>query len=243
MNDTKLSCLVEGYEGTYFEIGQVWETRDGEKVTLKKSTPNNNYPLLFDVGYNYLERFTLKGTLYKDVKHRFDLVKLISTPSRLQPKTLSEYLKENNAYESFIENCVEDFLNDIDVYNEIKKDSEEGSSIGFGSAFNWNKTKEGKEYWSDLYYNKPNNLDYDMDEIVFAEVDKRLSKEEKASKRYMIFIEGKDIADKIYTDLEKAEEEAKRLATVEVGSKVSIVEIVKEYKSEVIINEVKNNLE
>ena len=158
-------------------------------------------------------------------------------------KTLSEYLKENNAYESFIENSVEDFLNDIDVYNEIKKDSEEGSSIGLGSAFNWIYTKQGREYWSNLYKNIPENLIYDMDEMIFAEVDKRLSKEEKASKRYMIFVEGEDIPNKIYTDLEKAETEAKRLATIEVGAKVSIVEVIKEFKSEVVINEVKNNLE
>ena len=53
----------------------------------------------------------------------------------------------------------------------------------------------------------------------------------------MVFIEGKEELNKIYTDLEKAETEAKRLSTKEIGLRFSIVEIIKEFKSEMVLNE------
>ena len=271
MNDKKLECLVEGYEGTYYEVGQVWETRDGAKVTLKGFSVDEDYPLLFDVGYRDLEEFTLKGTFYEDIGHRFDLIKLISTevltevsPSEPKQKTFSEYLKENKAYESFIENCVEDFLNDIDDYHEMKLESD---IIYLGNAFNWRGTEQGNDYWYNLHNNQPYDLIYDMNEIIFAEVDRRIAEQKvepnfmttekfdrviqefmtkkefnqmlgrKSPKRYMLFVEGKSSPKKIHTDLETAEEEAKRLATREIGSKVFLVEIVKEYKSRLEIDE------
>ena len=95
----------------------------------------------------------------------------------LRPKTLSECLKENNAYEGFIENCVEKFLDDINVYNEIKIESKAGSILGLGSVFNWMNTKQGYKYWSDLYFNNIDILIYDMDEIIFAEVDKGIAEQ------------------------------------------------------------------
>ena len=270
MNDKKLECLVEGYEGTYFEVGQVWETRNGEKIVLKDFIKNETYPLLFDIGNTIYEEFTLRGTFfYADakVKHGLDLVKLISTesiPSKPEPKTLSEYLKENDAYDGFVENCVEVFLKDLAWYKDSKSKSK---NISLGNIFTWGDTKEGHDYWSELDNNLPKDIIYDMNENVFVEVDKRLSKEKvepnfmttekfdrviqefmtkkefnqmlgrKTPKRYMLFVEGKSSPKKIHTDLETAEKEAKRLATREIGSKVFLVEIVKEYKSRVEIDE------
>ena len=237
MNDKKLECLVEGYEGTYFEVGQVWETRNGEKIVLKDFIKDADYPLLFDIGNTIYEEFTLRGTFYEGDEHDLDLVKLISTestPSKPEPKTLSEYLKENNVYENFIENCVEVFLKDLAWYKDSKSKSK---NISLGNIFTWGDTKEGHDYWYNLEINEPENIIYDMGEIIFAEVDKRLSKEEKSPKRYMLFVEGKSSPKKIHTDLETAEEEAKRLATREIGSKVFLVEIVKEYKSRLEIDE------
>ena len=263
MNDKKLECLVEGYEGTYFEVGQVWETRSGTKIILKNIIDDKDYPLSFDVGYRDLEEFTLKGTFYEDIGHRFDLIKLISTEAPTETtsydhnqKTLSEYLKENNAYESFVENSVECFLSNKDDYHKTKL---ENDVIYLGNTFNWRDTKQGFDYWCNLHNNQPYDLIFDMNEIIFAEVDKRITKqkvvpefitdeefskmlEAKSPKKYMIFVEGKDAPEKVHTNLEKAETEAKRLATIEVGAKVSIVEVIKEFKSEVVINEVKNNL-
>lgn len=254
MNDKKLECLVEGYEGTYYEIGQVWETRNGEKIVFKDFIKDADYPLLFDIGNTIYEEFTLRGTFYEGDEHDLDLVKLISTEStpseEPQPKTLSEYLKENNAYESFVENYVEYFIENKEYFLENKecyKDSAlndiEVTIFNISiTIFNISMNKNFKQnfnyrYWYNLYMNQPKNLIYDMKEIVFSEVDKRLSKEERSPKRYMLFVEGKSSPKKIHTDLDTAEEEAKRLATQEIGSKVFLVEIVKEYKSRLEIDE------
>ena len=237
MNDKKLECLVEGYEGTYYEIGQVWETRNGEKIVLKDFIKDADYPLLFDIGNTIYEEFTLRGTFYEGDEHRLDLVKLISTestPSKPQPKTLSEYLKENDAYEIFIETCVAHFLKYTSAYEIFKKDN---IPMSLSNTFTWYGSNRDGDLWSELDNNLPKDIIYDMNENVFVEVDKRLSKEEKSPKRYMLFVEGKSSPKKIHTDLETAEEEAKRLATREIGSKVFLVEIVKEYKSRLEIDE------
>ena len=261
MNHKKLECLVRGYEGTYFEIGQVWETREGGKLKVKGfDLKAKVYKLaMTEVGDSTEEYYyTLKGEDAQGIETEFDLVKLIPTeatpPKEPQPKTLSEYLKENNAYESFVENCVEEFLNDINWYSKIKIKPKEDSIISLGNTFPWYTTKEGFYYWLDLSCNKPENFVYDMDEIIFAEVDKRIAEqktqsevisteefdqmfEQKAPSKYMVFVEGKSSPKKIHTDLDTAEEEAKRLATQEIGSKVFLVEIVKEYKSRLEIDE------
>ena len=82
-----------------------------------------------------------------------------------QPKTLSEYLKENNAYESFVEYCVERFLGSEDIYKKFKENT---TFINISNAFNWADTKPDFEYWLDLYNNQPENMIYDMNEIVFT---------------------------------------------------------------------------
>lgn len=238
MNDKKLECLVEGYEGTYYEIGQVWETRNGEKIVFKDFIKDADYPLLFDIGNTIYEEFTLRGTFYEGDEHDLDLVKLISTEStpseEPQPKTLSEYLKENDAYEIFIETCVAHFLKYTSVYSIFKKDN---IPMSLSNTFTWYESNRDGNLWSELDNNLPKDIIYDMNEIVFSEVDKRLSKEERSPKRYMLFVEGKSSPKKIHTDLDTAEEEAKRLATREIGSKVFLVEIVKEYKSRLEIDE------
>ena len=238
MNDKKLECLVEGYEGTYYEIGQVWETRNGEKIVFKDFIKDADYPLLFDIGNTIYEEFTLRGTFYEGDEHDLDLVKLISTEStpseEPQPKTLSEYLKENDAYEIFIETCVAHFLKYTSAYRIFKKVN---IPMSLSNTFTWYASNRDGNLWSELYNNLPKDIIYDMNENVFVEVDKRLSKEEKSPKRYMLFVEGKSSPKKIHTDLETAEEEAKRLATREIGSKVFLVEIVKEYKSRLEIDE------
>ena len=237
MNHKKLECLVEGYEGTYYEIGQVWETRNGKKIVIKDFIKDEDYPLLFDIGNTIYEEFTLRGTFYEGDEHDLDLVKLISTestPSKPQPKTLSEYLKENDAYEIFIETCVAHFLKYTSAYSIFKKDN---IPMSLSNTFTWYGSNRDGNLWSELDNNLPKDIIYDMNENVFVEVDKRLSKEEKSPKRYMLFVEGKSSPKKIHTDLETAEEEAKRLATREIGSKVFLVEIVKEYKSRIEIDE------
>ena len=63
--------------------------------------------------------------------------------------------------------------------------------------------------------------------------------EQKSSKKYMVFVEGKNTPRYIHETKESAETEAIRLSMESVGLKVSIVEIIREFKSKVIIEEVK----
>ena len=88
----------------------------------------------------------------------------------LQPKTLSEYLKENKAYESFVENCVKAFLKDLAWYKVFKS---ENKIISLGNIFIFEDTKEGYTYWYNLKSNIPKPVECDMNEIIFVEVDRR----------------------------------------------------------------------
>ena len=245
MEELKLECLVEGYEGTYFEIGQVWGDRNGDKLKVKGfDFETDIYKLtMTEVDDSTPEYYyTPKGEELQGEESELDLVKLISTeatPSKeSQPKTISEYLKENNAYESFVENCVEEFLNDINWYSKIKIKPKEDSIISLGNTFHWYTTKEGFYYWLDLSCNKPKNFVDDMDEIVFAEVDKRIA-EQKTSTKYMVFVEGRSNPKKVHDSYDSAEKEAKRLSAKEIGCNVSVLSVVKTFKSKVIVEEVK----
>ena len=199
-------------------------------------------------------------------------------PSK-QPKTLSEYLKENNAYEEFIENYVEYYLEHIDYYTGVDLTDTVidiyNISIGENSKCDIN-------YWYNLYMEQPKNLVYDMNDVIFKEINKRIAEQEtqpesdpkftsenltensivydmdeivsakfitteefdqilqqKTSKRYMVFVEGKNTPRYIHNSYASAETEAKRLSTKLVGLKVSIVEVIKEFKSKVIVEEIK----
>ena len=265
MEELRLGCLVEGYEGTYFEIGQVWETKGGGKLKVKGFDFNTDiYKLtMAEVGDSTGEYYyTSKGEDAQGAVLDVNLIKLIpteapieTTPSKeSQPKTLSEYLKENNAYEAFIENCVENFLNDINVYNKIKIKAKEGPTLDFGGAFTWANTKQGATYWIEMYTNRPEDLIYDMDEIVFAEVDKRIAEqkaqsefisteefdqmfEQKATTKYMVFVEGRSNPKKVHDSYDSAEKEAKRLSAKEIGCNVMVLSVVKTFKSKVIVEE------
>ena len=98
----------------------------------------------------------------------------------MEEKRLSEFLKEKGAYESFIENCLnnENTLQYVIDYNV--------SNIGIFSGFIWAETSEGKDYWSKIYdefyelntiYDMGKILIYDMDETLYREYEKRNMKE------------------------------------------------------------------
>ena len=91
----------------------------------------------------------------------------------MEEKKLSEFLKENNAYRSFVEYSVESFLKCLDWYKVFKS---ENNTISLGNIFIWEDTKEGQNYWRNLKSNLPEPIGYDMDEIIFAEVERRIMK-------------------------------------------------------------------
>lgn len=86
----------------------------------------------------------------------------------MEEKRLSEFLKENGAYDAFIENCLkdEDTLQDIVDYNLL--------DIGIFSGFTWEETSEGAEYWSKIYDKSPNDITNDMDEVLYKEYEKNM---------------------------------------------------------------------
>lgn len=263
MEELKLECLVEGYEGTYFEVGQVWETKSGYKLKIKSFDLKADVYKIIMISDDLIGNFyyTLEGKKIQGFESELDLVRLISTESTTteepQPKTLSEYLKENNAYESFVENCVEYFLENEYNYTKYK---EYKTIININNAFLWGDTKEGQEYWLNIENYRPHNLKYDMNEIIFAEVDKRIAEqkaptettqpefisteefnqmlEQKSSTQYMVFVEGRSNPKKVHDSYDSAEKEAKRLSAKEIGCNVFVVSVVKTFKSKVIVEEV-----
>lgn len=87
-------------------------------------------------------------------------------------KKLSEFLKENGAYESFIENC----LNDGNTLQYIEDCSL--SNIGIGNGFTWVDTPQGFIYWENLMDKFCElNIINDMDEILYKEYERRNMKE------------------------------------------------------------------
>ena len=82
MEELKLECLVRGYEGTYFEIGQVWETREGDRLKIKDFYFKPDFYKLAVTKINNSEKefyYTLKGKYVKDKESDLDLVRLVST--------------------------------------------------------------------------------------------------------------------------------------------------------------------
>ena len=77
----KLKCLIKGYKGTYFEIGQVWETREGDRLKVNDFYfKTDSYKLALTKNNSKKELYyTLKGEYVKGKESDFDLIKLIST--------------------------------------------------------------------------------------------------------------------------------------------------------------------
>ena len=57
-------------------------------------------------------------------------------------------------------------------------------------------------------------------------------------KEYLVYVQNKGVP-KVKHNLQSAEAEAKRLASFEIGKEVHIVEIIKTYKANVIVEEIK----
>ena len=157
MEELKLECLVEGYEGTYFEVGQVWEIKSGDILKVKGfDFETDIYKLTMtevdDSTPNYY--YTPKGEELQEEESDLDLVKLIST--------------ESTSTEEF---------------------------------------------------------------------DQML--QQKATTKYMVFVEGRSNPKKVHDSYDSAKKEAKRLSAKEIGCNVMVLSVVKTFKSKVIVEEVK----
>lgn len=98
MEKNKLSCLIEGYAGTYFEVGQIWETRDENiKARIIRTSTSENYPIICEYQDSFEDKIfestvDIHGKHNKSSKHRLDLTKLIST------EKIEKYLRKLEAY-------------------------------------------------------------------------------------------------------------------------------------------------
>ena len=90
----------------------------------------------------------------------------------MEEKKLSEFLKENGAYESFIENC----LNTTKIIDWIKNN--ELKNVEITNGFTWYISPQGVDYWNNLYSKSCGlNVIFDMDEVLYKEYEKRNMKE------------------------------------------------------------------
>ena len=130
MNDTKLECLIKGYEGTYFEIGQIWKTIDGNKLKVKGfDFKADIYKLtMMEVDDSTEERYyTSKGEYVQENKSDKDLVKLISaelTMSEQKSKTIFEQ-KAITKYMVFVEGK----SNPVKLHNTYESAEEEAKRL------------------------------------------------------------------------------------------------------------------
>ena len=211
-----------------------------------------NKPYLFiDENISFIDEDGVEDFLVDNNKEVSAELFIRTNGTCVEPKTLSEYLKENNAYESFVENCVARALLNPKSYG-----CKRGKAEGIDDYFIWGETKEGYTYWNILQSNIPKPIEYDMDEIIFAEVDKRIAEqkatsefistgefdqmfEQKAPSKYMVFVEGRSNPKKLHDSYDSAEKEAKRLSAKEIGCNVMVLSVAKTFKSKVIVEEVK----
>jgi ribosomal silencing factor RsfS len=61
--------------------------------------------------------------------------------------------------------------------------------------------------------------------------------EQKATTKYMVFVEGRCNPKKVHDSYDSAEKEAKRLSAKEIGCNVMVLSVVKTFKSKVIVEE------
>ena len=62
--------------------------------------------------------------------------------------------------------------------------------------------------------------------------------QQKATTKYMVFVEGRSNPKKVHDSYDSAAKEAKRLSAKEIGCNVSVLSVVKTFKSKVIVEEV-----
>ena len=112
----------------------------------------------------------------------------------------------------------------------------------FGNMFWYNETPQGHEFWikikSELVKLKINDKineileDYEARKLKVVEAQPL-----EKPKQYLCYVQGKALPKHIHKTLEQAKQEAHQLCRKELA-KVSVLEVVAEYKAEVLVKEV-----
>lgn len=253
--ENRIRSEIIGYRYIFFQVGQKWKTRRGDIVTITKlDFKAKTWEVLYDEVY----WVTIEGKYTLGAFSNEDLVELIEDVAQdlnkeLEQETkteatsivninqvvkLSDFLKENNAYDSFIEQSLghqEEY-----IPNRLK----------VSDGFSWQKSKEGENYWKklfDIFENLPNK-DYDMlDLVIKAKQETKVEEtipnikqdiQPEPQTEYFVFVQGFKAPKVAHKSLASAEKEAIRLSYKEIGREVSIMTKVKSYKSEVIVKEI-----
>ena len=116
----------------------------------------------------------------------------------------------------------------------------------FNELFIWADTKEGYIFWNDLdddltklrIVKKIESLVQDYKSKQGKEFIEHIETqpEEQKPKQYLCYVQGKAIPKHIHKTLEQAKQEAQKLCRKELA-KVSVLEVVVEYKAEVVVTE------
>ena len=160
------------------------------------------------------------------------------TPKQeLKQNINKEETMEKNEVKNYAD--VKDYLIAKGLYERVLnlcEDDEEYES--FSELFTWSKTEEGRDFWDEL---NDEMLDLDIcDRIESLLQDYKAKVEAKPTqkpKQYLCYVQGKSLPKHIHKTLEQAKQEAQRLCRKELA-KVSVLEVVAEYKAEVLVKEV-----
>ena len=126
-------------------------------------------------------------------------------------------------------------------------------SKGFVELFIWNTVEEGSDFWEGVYdelralgiHNKIESLvqDYkakqgkESSEYIETQPEEVVeTKPLEKPKQYLCYVQGKTLPKHTHKTLEQAKQEAQRLCRKELA-KVSVLEVVAEYKAEVLVKE------
>ena len=130
---------------------------------------------------------------------------------------VKEYLIAKGLYERVLEI-------DWEIYEEYT----------FSHLFMWSKTEEGHDFWDEL---NDGLIKLGIEEKIESLVQDYKAKPLEKPKQYLCYVQGKALPKHIHKTLEQAKQEAQRLCRKELA-KVSVLEVVAEYKAEVVVKEV-----
>lgn len=91
--ELKLECLIKGYEGTYFKIGQIWKTREGDRLKVKDFYFKPDFYKLAVTKINNSKKefyYTLKGEYVRGKESDLDLIELISTEVQIESTPIED---------------------------------------------------------------------------------------------------------------------------------------------------------
>ena len=166
-----------------------------------------------------------------------------------QEQELEQNIKENKMKDNEVETYkdVKEYLIAKGLYERVLEiDWETYEEDTFSGLFTWSETEEKHNFWNEL---SKEMLDLGIEKNIESLVQDYKAKQGKEfikhietkplekPKQYLCYVQGKALPKHIHKTLEQAKQEAQRLCRKELA-KVSVLEVVAEYKAEVLVKEV-----